>query len=248
MKRLNKFLFLLVMIIFSLFIMDKNVKAAGETQCSLVEKNELKTKAANIKINYEINTTEKKVKDTNGEELTVPTRSVDIKIFNITSDLFITMDSSNQNVSMESKRINYTMMGADGAITLRLPSLDIISEYIFDIYTFSDNCQGDVVRTIKLTIPKYNVYSQLEACSGIESYYLCQEYITFDVNPDTFYEKVNDFKENGQVTADDLINQQNLANNIVIKSPTAKYIIIGLIIVAGIVATYFILRKNKKER
>jgi hypothetical protein len=241
MKRINN-IFIYTIIAFLSIITIVNAE-----ECSVVDKNEIKTKASNIRIVYQTGVEDVKAKDYDDQEVDSLSRYVDIKIFNISSDLFIRMKSSGEKATIEDVLLDYKNMGPDGTITVRLPALDVVSEYTFEIFSYSENCKGDIVRTIRLTIPKYNFYSQLEACADAKESYLCQEYITFDLDQDKFYEQLKDYKEKGATDADVLVNQTVALNKIASFSSKAKYVIVSLLIAGGLVITFFIIKNNRKK-
>ncbi len=222
------------------------IKVQAE-ECSAVDTNEIKSKASNVRINYVPGTKDVKTKDYDEREVDMLTRYVDIKVFNISSDLFIRIRSSSDNIKFEEQLLDYHNLGPDGSITVRVPALDVVQEYTFEVFSYSDNCKGEIIRTIRLTVPKYNPYSQLDICSDIKEFYLCQEYITFDINKDKFFEQVNNYKENGAANADVLMDQASTLNKIVASSSKTKYIIVGLLLVGGSIATYFIIKDNRKK-
>ena len=244
MKRMNNiFTYTIVALICFVSLIVK-VQAA---ECSAVDKNEIKAKASNVRINYVPGIENVKTKDFDDREVDAQSRYIDIKIFNLSSDLFMRVKSSDDNIKIDETLVDYRNMGPDGAITIRVPALDIVQEYVFEVFSYSDNCKGEIVRTIRLTIPKYNTYSQLDICSDIKEFYLCQEYITFDINKDRFFDQVNDYKENGAANADVLIDQTSALNKIVASQSKAKYFIVGILLVGGIAATYFIVKNNRKK-
>ena len=244
MKRINN-IFIYTLIVLICFVTAIGIVKAEE--CTLVEKNELKSKASNIRINYITGTKDVEGKDYDGSTVSAISRYIDIKIFNITSDLFVRIKSSGDNVNIEEKLMDYHNMGPDGSITIRIPALDVVSDYTFEIFSYSTNCRGEVLRTIRLTIPKYNSYSQLEACKDNKDFYLCQEYITFNIDKDNFYKQIDEYKEKGGANADVLINEANALNKIVNPNSKLRFVVVGLLLVGGIIATYFIVKKNRKK-
>ena len=114
-------------------------------------------------------------------------------------------------------------------------------------------CYGKKLRTIDLTIPKYNTYSQQEICSDIPTFYLCREYINFDIDSEKFIDNVENYKkriEKKEVTNPDSTNN-NVINTTVDSTFSTiseyKYIIVGVIIFIGIIVTILIIRKHRKR-
>jgi hypothetical protein len=242
-KRILTYTFILIIALSFSFV---TVRAEEEiTGCTVEKDNVIRQKANAIRVNYvPVQTEEKKVTDGNEESLSK--RFIDIKIYNVTSDVFLNFRSNNEKVTVKSETFDYQKIGPDGSITIRIPALSVVAEYIIDVYSYSEACNGEIIRTIRVTIPKYNFFSQLEACNGAEDFYMCQEYITFDIDSDKFYEQIASYKENGGQTADDLLYKNN-TKNILAKSSNFKYFVVGLIVACGAVATYYIVKKTKKD-
>lgn len=241
MKTRNKKINLLIAFLLLFFVLVKTVDAS---ECGVVEKTDIKTKASNIRVTYVPQVID------NGDGTT--RRVIDIKIYNVTSDVFLTIGTTGTQVTADKQILDYQKIGPDGSITLRVPSVTEMSEYQLEIYTNGIYCSGDVVRTIKLTVPKYNFYSQLEACDGISEFYLCQEYITFNIDKSTFYEQTAAYREKMEnpETADLILNDNNVASHkiAIADNSRKKYVAVGLIIAGGVVATYIIIKKKKEKQ
>ena len=103
------------------------------------------------------------------------------------------------------------------------------------------------MRTINITLPKFNNYSLRGVCSDIPEYYLCQRYITYDINDSTFTENVNKYKEKLAEKADEKDEESNTSvvgktvNNIA----KYKYVIAVIVILAGAVITYIVIKKKR---
>ena len=102
---------------------------------------------------------------------------------------------------------------------------------------------------MKLTLPRFNYYSELDICQDIPDYYLCQQYTTYDVDGATFYDKVDEYKaklaaqaEESEATDDNT----SIINKAISGVSKYKYVVVGVIVAIGVVVTVLILKKRKK--
>ena len=100
--------------------------------------------------------------------------------------------------------------------------------YTFTIKSDAYGCETNVLRTIKMTLPMFNAYSQLDICTEIPDYYLCQEYVTQQVDGTTFYDRIATYKEKldgqGEVVEDQ--NNTGTVNKIFKGASKFKYLIV----------------------
>ena len=231
---------MLLAIFFSFF---QVVRAEEGTECSVTEKVDIKSHASNIRVTYV------PVVVNNNNDTT--SRAIDMKIYNVTSDVFLNISSSGNNVYIDDLTLDYRKIGPDGSITVRIPSVTEVAEYKIEVYSRGTFCNGEVIRTIKITIPKYNFFSQLEACDGISEFYLCQEYITFNIDKSSFYKQTADYKEKkDNPEASDFIIQDTTTSHEIkaIDNTKRKYLIVGLLVAGGAVATYIIVKRSKEKK
>jgi hypothetical protein len=86
------------------------------------------------------------------------------------------------------------------------------------------------------------------ACDGISDYYLCHEYTTYDIDGATFYDKVDEYKsklltsQNGVDSADNNTLISKTFNGI----SKYRYLIVGVIVAVGVVATMVVLKRKKE--
>ena len=102
------------------------------------------------------------------------------------------------------------------------------------------------MRTIKLTLPKYNYYSQLDVCDDIPDYYLCQPYTKYSVDGGTFYDKVDEYKTKLSTLEKEKEENNNTSfvTNTMSGISKYKYLIVGIAVVVGVVLTIFVLKKK----
>lgn len=240
-KRKN--LLLIIMMAFFLFI--GNVRAADdENTCKPTTLSSLRSMAANVKVTY-VPVTETIEYTTPNVETggTVGYRNyLDIKIYNVNTKLEVTVTANGVEEIVTSNNV-----GADGAITLRQVPQNEVVNYTFTIRSYEGGCHESVLRTLKLTLPRYNFYSQLGACADIPDYYLCQEYTTYKVDGATFYDKVDEYKAK-LLTLEDKEQKENntgLVSQAISSVSKYKYVVVGVVVVAGVLLTIFILKRKK---
>lgn len=242
MKRMKK----LIMIFTMMFLLVGGIREirAEEETCKPSQLSELRSEAANVKVSYVPTTEARKVSYSSEVGASyVTTRYLDIKIYNVTEDLLIYVDNSNQQWAL-----SYSDVMADGSITIRQPSSSMnIIDYSFKISSLKYGCSLETLRTIKLTLPKFNNYSELDVCADIPEYYLCQQYTTYSVDGSTFYDKVDEYKTKLlSIETDSDLNDENTSviSKAVSNVSKYKYVIVGIVVVIGVVLTVIVLKKK----
>lgn len=224
-----------------------NCLVLADSTCSSTETVRLSKAASNIKIIYE----PYEYKPDGFDDPTSPDYSViyywmDIKIYNLTSELYI-----NVNNGKNSYKVDTQQMNSDGVVVLRDPETTEVKNYVFTVYAKSSNCKTKELRTIRLTVPKYNHYSGRAACEDIPQYYLCHQFINFNVDGANFLSNVENYK--AKLAKKEIANasdKKDSSKPVVQKVFTSvsnnKYLVIGGILVVGCVITFLIL-KNKRR-
>jgi hypothetical protein len=246
----KKMLFLIIFLV-SLFALPMGVLAEQDDgTCKAVDKSFVKTQASNIRVTFAPVVVEEKYKDSFGQELSGYNRYVQIKLYNVTSNMYVNVEYSGRNVSNGHMRFDYRDIGPDKSITINQLAVKDMVTYTVSVYSDYNNCYGDLIRTIRLTVPMFNTYSQSSACNGIPDYYLCKEYVTFDIDSSTFYTNIDSYRKNLEAyEGEDPDIKDN--NTPVSKTATAisryKYLIVGIIVVIGVLATIYIIKRKKSE-
>lgn len=250
MREKNMFLGIIIMITMSLFIGINSVKAEEDTTCNAVSLNELRNLAANIKVSYvPITTTEEAPYDEESGTSTAIVRYLDVKVYNITSKLYVRTEAGGDNVTSSSHLLTLVNVGADGAATIRQKSISEPVTYTFTVFSDAYGCTGRTLRTMKLTLPRFNYYSELEICQDIPDYYLCQQYTTYEVDGATFYDKVDEYKAKLAAQAEEnesADDNTSIVNKAISGVSKYKYVVVGVIVAIGVVVTVLILKKRKK--
>ncbi len=154
------------------FSIVPTINAINASSC---DKKELKnlTKIANyIKVNYEVddNSENKVLSDgKNSTEYKIPKFNFKISIYNVAPELKVIVKNNINKVTL-----NITNdMTTDGLYTFSNDDFGRIYNYTFEVY--GKDCNNKI-RTLKLTKPRYNAYSEFTFCQNSSIFY-CQKFV-----------------------------------------------------------------------
>lgn len=239
----EKIFFMIIMAV-SMFMFTSIVYAEQKQKsCTTMQLGELREIAANVKVTYVPKTI---VIDTPTDVETGATsytaKYIDIKVYNMNSRIYLEV----KNDAGFSAVATSDRLAKDGTVTFRQEMVDRKVNYEFLVKSTEYGCETQTLRTIKLSLPIYNAYSQLEICSEIPEYYLCQEFVTSPVDGSTFYDKVDAYKakllEQGDGVQED---NTGLGNKTFAKASKYKYLIVGIIVALGVVITIVIIKRKE---
>ena len=234
----NKILLLIIMML--AFILGiGNVKAEGA--CSTTDLNNLRQEAANVKATYIPN----EVTDDDGAGRSV----LDLKVYNVTPQMVLQYTYSGKGIQDGSFIRTASDIGKDGAITVRQSSYGMVITYVIKVLANYGSCTGQTLKTIRVSLPIFNYYSLLDVCDGIQDYYLCQPYVMTQYTGADFFDKVETYRtkmlENNAIETEDDNNSIMTAAFTGVKKH--KYLVVGVIVAIGVVATVVILKRKKSE-
>lgn len=221
----------------SLFMFNLTTEAAS--LCSYQEQTDLNQKAANVKVNYEI--VEEKVTYPDGEG----TRELfKINFFNLSNEFYVIVKN---DVNSEEKRINSSDT-KNGSYSFNWDNKETVTNFTIEIYTTNEtNCPEELYKTIYLTTPRYNHFSETEACQDHKDLSYCQKYVNFDISEEDYFAKLNSFnniKEDEKVKVDDTKNNNVIINFI---NDYKWYIVGGLAVVIVITAAITVINNKKMK-
>lgn len=150
-----------------------------------------------------------------------------VTVQGLTEDLFIMSKERDIGIFFEDV--------IDGVAT------EIVQSTSNKFYVYSYSCPGIALRTINLSLKKYNMYSDYEECDGIEEGELdvCDKFYDGNVlGYEDFVKKVNDYKERKK----DIIDVDEIKN-----SKNYIYIIVGILLLLIIIGV-IIIRKKKDNQ
>ena len=246
----KKLLFLIVILVMFLGFSGYVKAEEADKTCSAVDKSFIKQQAANIRVTFSPVMGDTQKKDSFGTEGTRAELHQEIKIYNVTSNMYLEVVYTGRNIRKEKFSLDYKNIGLDKAITINHPAIKEVTNYTIYVYSNYNDCFGDLVRTIKLTIPRFNEYSQHVACNDISEYYLCKEFVTFDIDSATFYNNVDSYKKSIEAMGNndpDIKDGTSSAQRTATVISKYKYVIVGAIVVAGVLATIYIIKRKKSE-
>ncbi|HAB66905.1 MAG TPA: hypothetical protein DCE23_06015 [Firmicutes bacterium] len=189
-----------------------------------------------------------------GEMVSTKEQLLYIKIHNMNSKLYITYEVSGNNLinnPNDNKILTLEDVGPDGAITLRHTQISEMATYTFKIASDSYGCGNKILRTVRVTLPKFNYYSRFTVCQDIPEYYLCKPFVNF--NPDNdkdFDEKVKAYKEKlaEQRKNNEDEDDGNPISDVVSSVSKYKYLVVGIVVAVGVVITILVLKRKRSDK
>lgn len=220
-------------------------------ECTYTEKANLNKLAANVKVDYEIKSEEKDMTGIEGYlSMSDPIIKVDyinINIINISPELYIEQSDLNTSAMIT---LGYSD-AADGLISQRIDDLSFVRKYTFKVYGSSESaCPNTSLKTINLTVPRYNKYSERTICDTETEFYLCKRYVTSsEITEDKFLEKLYNYQDGKTNKNGIAINESKKPYEKVIDFISQyKYLIGGIVIVAFTTGIVIRVIKIKKQR
>ncbi len=252
-KMKKKFFMLTIMLV--MFLFTGTVYAEEDDRvCKPTQLSELRSLAANVKVTYvPVEVVEDLgVPDPEEDATKISRKYLYIKIYNLDEKLKIDVKNSGRGLT-DTIDITLSKRNADpeGVITLKQAAITETVMYDFEIYSDHYGCTS-TLRAFRLTLPKFNYYSQLDICQDIPEYYLCQQYTTYTVNGATFYDKVDEYKaklltqkEEDEKNKEEEIDNTTFVSKAMTTVSKNKYIIVGIVVAVGVVITVVILKRKK---
>ena len=231
-----------------------NVYAASD--CSYEEQAKYNNEVANIKAKYEEAT--KKVKTTDiiecqdGTNDCITDEYTDVNYFvisllNMNENFYITMEN-NQN--SDTRTIRYSDL-KDGVYTFDYTDIYQNATLTFKVYSSDKtNCQNELYRTIYLTTPRYNKFSEYEECKENPDFELCRKYTPNGSYMDeaTSHNKLEKYKENSKPKEEKKENKSPIENikQFIVDNKTVV-IIVAVVAVVGVGIIVFVIARRRKK-
>ena len=240
MRKIKMLLMLIVSIGFFMFT-DTVFAAEKQNVCSSSESKELRELASRIKVTYTPYSEVVEIPDDPENEASSFTATyVDVKIYNLHTKLYVEVKN---NVGF-SRLVSSDDRSKDGSVVLRQELVDSKVNYTFVVKSSYYGCELKTLRTIKMTVPLYNVYSELEACADIPEFYLCKQFVTSQVDGATFYDKVNAYKAK-KAEQIELEEENGVIGKTLKNFSKYKYLIVGVIVALGVALTVVVIKRKE---
>lgn len=233
----------LKILITTLFLVITSTMSVNADTCPSSVNYDLNKKASYVKAAYTVDDksiTKKLIYGNSKSSYKIPIFTFKMSIYNIIDDIYVVItndvDSTSITVNPEDTQ--------DGTYTFENNDAERVYNYTIEIKASNSECYGASLKTIKLTKPKYNAYSEYAYCNNSGSYY-CQKFISanLDVNSNQdFFKKIG---INPDGTVKDEPKEDYIAKTI--KLNRTFYIIVSLVTML-ITLIILLIPKIKKYR
>jgi len=223
-----------------MFLINIDVTNAA---CSNEDKMSLNTKAANIKASYEIK------EEYFGNEYRGHTEYwFDISIMNVSEEFYITV-TNDYDKTTQTYRSSDTV---NGIITFKWDKVSEVTNLTIKAYTSnSTNCPDESMKTLYLTLPRYNTFSNRAICEDYPDHDYCQKFVTFkEIDESTFITKITEKIEKEEIKEEEKNEDKdiNLMDKIINFVDDYKVFILGGLVLILVIIIFIAKKKNKKQR
>jgi len=191
--RFNRYITLLALCFLSIYM---NVQA-DDGICSNAELKELSSLAYNVKVAYDVeDKSEYKelIAEDNSTTYKIPNYDFTITVYNLSESIYAIIEDE---TFYTSELITYEDTN-NGTYPFKDSDFGRVHKYTITIHANTEDCYGRQIRTITLTRPKYNGYSEFAYCNNSSIYY-CQRFITNDLNIEDAEDFLQKIYKNNQV-------------------------------------------------
>ncbi|MEG2321929.1 MAG: hypothetical protein RSB71_00355 [Bacilli bacterium] len=182
----------------------------------------LKKMAANITTTYEYTVSDKAI--------------FSITLFNLHPSLYVVDTTNNKTYNYQNNEL--ILNNYNGGQTV-----------IYKVYTNQSDCSKELLTTIRVVLPTYNIYYQDKICEGLNNYELCQKWSSHNLSYNDFIKNVTAYKESLKVDVPDVSEpvtkiKDNIINKVVAFILDYYYLFL-IIVIAG--SGIGIIKINKKD-
>ncbi|MDD4036074.1 MAG: hypothetical protein PHS45_01965 [Bacilli bacterium] len=215
------------------------VKAEG---CTLERLNELKKWSNISEINYFYFKDGLMIENENEGEFELFKNRFQIEVTNLTEDFYAVVDNTNRIFSYDIDSNEPSVSRIDGFIGGHSYTLSFYANT-------NDACNGYLLTQRVVNLPKYNLYSESDLCTGIEEFELCNLWYQGKiVDVDYFTSKVVEYK-NAKTVDETEVNQVQGKWNSIITFIINNYNLLLLSIIvlgtSGIIVIKLLRRRGK---
>lgn len=241
--------------LFSLVTFAVFTSSVSAVTCSYEERAELNSEVAHIEASYEEIQIELAPDEYSPPDVILGTEyeetfvqkvnALQINILNLTEKVYV--EVTNEETG-ETTTYNFSDTN-NGNLAIIREDISQVARYEIEVYSSSaTDCEGNLLRTLRLNLPRYNEYSTYPICNQMEDYYLCQRYVTFDeMSYGDFFDRIyeEDARRHNESENDQEDNPWYEAFWDKYKTP----IIVGgisLIVIGGGVAVVIVIRRRRR--
>ncbi len=231
-----------------------NVGAASE-KCGTKKTAELNREVANVKANYEIlqrlpegpyGPPDWWTPDM-GEDVLPREDYMKVNITNLSENFYaeVTNDQNRDKITLTANDM------VDGIASFERDDFSKVVRLTIKIYaTDVAGCAGQEFKTLRLTLPRSNIYSGYDVCSLVPDYYLCQKYVTFEkeITDNDFSIGIN--KQLEEIYQEEEEETRTWWENVLkfVKDNLVIVVIGGVLVIgAGTTATIIIIRNRRRR-
>lgn len=168
-----------------------------------------------------------------------------LTIFNLPEDLNVSIirNDTKKNVVVYSSDKK-----EDGVVYVDTGFAGKVKLFTLKIRSNDSSCKNEILKTVAVTTPMYNKFSQYNSCLENPEFSLCQQFTTVDYSEVTnsqFVEKLNEYKVQ---KAEEEKKQKSIIYQIGKFLSTYKwYIIIPIVIIGVALIVIYIIRRKKSR-
>jgi len=231
-------------ITFIMLMLFLNIEVSAASLCSYQEQSVINSKAANIKTSYEA------VEELVGtDEIGYYKQYFKISITNITEEFYVVMKNDLTNEEIIYRNSDTT----DNILTINWDNTEKVTNFTIQIYTSNKtSCPEEKYKTMYITLPRYNKYSERDVCVENPDFYLCQRFVTFEeIDDSEFVNQIVEYKQKENKIEEEkpiIEEEPTIMDKVFEFIDTYKFFIIGGIVIAiGIIVIVHRVR-TKKQR
>ena len=234
---------LLILFFALMFVSLSSVKAGT---CSDARTLELSSLANNVNVGMEkeLRVADEYTAYETGEKYQDTYPAFYITVYNLTKDLNV---SITREETKKTGYLTYKDIDEDGVLYVDAGFADAVKTFTVKIRSNDSNCKNEVLKTVTVTTPMYNLNSQFDVCQDNMDFNMCKEFTTVDysdITQDQFHEELEKYK---QEKAEEEKRANSIFNKIAKFISKYRWIFITVIIVAiAFAVVYFINRKKSR--
>ncbi|MBR1413619.1 MAG: hypothetical protein IJ574_03005 [Bacilli bacterium] len=165
-----------------------------KAECSNEELAKYSSLAGQIKLSYEDTIEENKnIKVLGSPDSYAKYRVLNINVAGLSPELSIRINDDNKLIGF----YNYNDT-EEGKILIKNYDIDVINTYQADVFVNNEQseCNTNKIRTMYMSTPKFNPYSNYTICDGIrDKIVYCNTFVSNDFSEDKFFTEVNKYLE-----------------------------------------------------